>query len=114
VDNGAGFDRADADRIFDRLHRGEGAGERQFGLGLALLREVVTSHGGTVTAQGCPDVGATFTVRQRPSPRRIRRSVDVHLRVVAGVDPVLTRVVRVVGGEPLAGTREVVVLDAGG
>ena len=57
ADNGAGFDPADADR-FDR---GEGAGERRFGLGPALLREVVTSHGGIITPQGRPGVGATFT-----------------------------------------------------
>ena len=63
ADNGAGFDPADADRIFDRFHRGAGAGDRRFGLGLALLREVVTSHGGTITAQGRPGAGATFTVR---------------------------------------------------
>jgi len=63
ADDGAGFDPADADRIFDRFHRGAGAGDRRFGLGLALLREVVTSHGGTITAQGRPGAGATFTVR---------------------------------------------------
>jgi two-component system OmpR family sensor kinase len=62
ADTGAGFDPADAERIFDRFHRGPGA-ERRFGLGLALLREVVTSHGGTITAQGHPGVGAAFTVR---------------------------------------------------
>ncbi|MGA5300122.1 sensor histidine kinase [Nucisporomicrobium flavum] len=76
ADNGAGFDPADADRIFDRFHRGDGAGERRFGLGLALLREVVTSHGGTITAQGRPGAGATFTVRlptvATPDRHRVR------------------------------------------
>ncbi|WP_249713993.1 sensor histidine kinase [Rhizomonospora bruguierae] len=62
-DTGAGFDPADAERIFDRFHRGAGAGERRHGLGLALLREVVTGHGGTITAEGPPGAGATFTVR---------------------------------------------------
>ena len=57
ADTGAGFDPADADRLFDRFHRGAGAGERRFGLGLALLREVVTSHGGTITAEGHPGAG---------------------------------------------------------
>ncbi|BEL04193.1 HAMP domain-containing sensor histidine kinase [Actinoplanes sichuanensis] len=63
TDTGDGFDPADAELIFDRFHRGPGGGERQFGLGLALLREVVTSHGGTVAADGHPGRGATFTVR---------------------------------------------------
>ncbi|MEU8661142.1 sensor histidine kinase, partial [Actinoplanes philippinensis] len=63
TDTGDGFDPADAERIFDRFHRGPGGGERRFGLGLALLREVVTSHGGTIVAEGHPGMGATFTVR---------------------------------------------------
>ncbi|WP_433046433.1 sensor histidine kinase [Dactylosporangium sp. CS-033363] len=62
-DTGAGFDQADAERIFDRFHRGAGAGERRHGLGLALIREVVTGHGGSITASGSPGRGATFTVR---------------------------------------------------
>ncbi|WP_306216203.1 sensor histidine kinase [Actinoplanes sp. RD1] len=63
TDTGAGFDPADAERLFDRFHRGAGAGDRRFGLGLALLREVVTSHGGTIAAECRPGAGATFTVR---------------------------------------------------
>jgi len=63
ADTGTGFDPAEADRIFDRFHRGAGAGDRRFGLGLALLNEVVTSHGGTIEANGRPGQGATFTVR---------------------------------------------------
>jgi len=63
ADTGAGFDPAEADRLFDRFHRGAGAGDRRFGLGLALVREVVTSHGGTIEASGQPGLGATFTVR---------------------------------------------------
>jgi signal transduction histidine kinase len=71
ADTGDGFDPADADRLFDRFHRGAGAGDRRFGLGLALLREVVTGHGGTIAADGRPGQGATFTVRlpaARPAP----------------------------------------------
>jgi len=63
ADTGTGFDPAEADRIFDRFHRGAGSGDRRFGLGLALLNEVVTSHGGTIEANGRPGQGAIFTVR---------------------------------------------------
>jgi two-component system, OmpR family, sensor kinase len=62
ADTGDGFDPADARRIFDRFHRGAGAGDRRFGLGLALLQEVVTGHHGTIVAEGDPGRGATFTV----------------------------------------------------
>ena len=72
TDTGEGFDPVEADRLFDRFHRGPGlpggpggtgGSERRFGLGLALLREVVTSHGGTVEAVGHPGEGARFTLR---------------------------------------------------
>ncbi|MCC2333537.1 sensor histidine kinase [Cellulomonas wangsupingiae] len=63
TDTGPGLDPGDGERIFDRFHRGTGADERRFGLGLALLREVVTSHGGTIRAGGAPGQGATFVLR---------------------------------------------------
>ncbi|MFC7277694.1 sensor histidine kinase [Paractinoplanes rhizophilus] len=61
-DNGAGFAPADAERLFDRFARGHDD-HRRFGLGLALAREVVTGHGGTIQATGDPGGGATFTIR---------------------------------------------------
>ncbi|MFE9343770.1 sensor histidine kinase [Streptomyces olivaceus] len=61
TDTGAGFDPAETERLFERFHR-SGRGGR-YGLGLALLREVVTHHGGTLTATGRPGRGARFTIR---------------------------------------------------
>lgn len=59
-DTGSGFDLAEAERLFQRFHRaGEGG---RYGLGLALLKEVVTGHGGTVAATGRPGRGARFTI----------------------------------------------------
>jgi two-component system OmpR family sensor kinase len=61
-DDGTGFDPADTERIFDRFARGHGD-PRRFGLGLALAREVVTGHGGTIRATGTPGQGAAFIIR---------------------------------------------------
>ncbi|MFV2094530.1 sensor histidine kinase [Micromonospora sp. LOL_013] len=61
ADTGDGFDPDE--RIFDRFHRGTGADRLHIGLGLALLREVVTAHRGTIEAAGHPGTGAKFTVR---------------------------------------------------
>ncbi|MFD7816839.1 sensor histidine kinase [Streptomyces sp. NPDC059785] len=61
ADTGSGFEPAEADRLFERFHRGGDGG--RYGLGLALLREVVTSHRGTVAATGHPGRGARFTIR---------------------------------------------------
>ncbi|MEV0352776.1 HAMP domain-containing sensor histidine kinase [Nonomuraea sp. NPDC050680] len=71
-DDGVGLDPADSERLFTRFV-GQG-----FGLGLALVREVVDGHGGTITADGRLGAGAVFTVRlpadptaapHRPPPR---------------------------------------------
>lgn len=69
TDTGPGVDPDDAERIFDRFHRGPGADDRRFGLGLALLREVVTGHGGTIRVVTRSGEGATFAVRL-PATRR--------------------------------------------
>ncbi|MGC9497294.1 sensor histidine kinase [Streptomyces sp. WG7] len=62
TDTGPGFDPATVEQLFQRFHRGGGDGGR-YGLGLALLREVVTRHRGTVTATGRPGHGARFVIR---------------------------------------------------
>jgi len=61
-DDGAGLDPAQADRLFERFARGEHADARRFGLGLALVKEVVTAHGGEVTVSGGPGRGTAFTI----------------------------------------------------
>ncbi|KOV86789.1 hypothetical protein ADL03_08135 [Nocardia sp. NRRL S-836] len=60
ADTGKGFDPAMGERLFERFQHG--AGEKRFGLGLALVREIVTSHGGAVEAVGHPGRGARFTL----------------------------------------------------
>jgi len=62
-DDGAGFDAADTERLFARFARGDHDDHRRFGLGLALAREVVVGHGGTIEAWGRPGQGAVFSIR---------------------------------------------------
>jgi signal transduction histidine kinase len=63
-DTGAGLDPRDAGRLFRRFAHGDGhsAGTRAYGIGLALVREVVEAHRGRVTVEGAPGEGAAFTL----------------------------------------------------
>jgi CheY-like chemotaxis protein/anti-sigma regulatory factor (Ser/Thr protein kinase) len=66
-DSGIGIEPEMLDRIFNAFDQGDGRITRQFGglgLGLAIVRQLVEMHGGTVTArsQGA-GTGTTFEVR---------------------------------------------------
>jgi signal transduction histidine kinase len=62
----------DADaRVFDRFWRnneGRTRGRGGAGLGLAIVREIVQAHHGTVSAANATDGGAVFTVRLPLAP----------------------------------------------
>jgi two-component system sensor kinase FixL len=59
-DNGPGISPQIADRLFDHFASTKGAGT---GLGLAMCRTIVNSHGGSIGARKNPPRGAAFTVR---------------------------------------------------
>ncbi|WP_285736982.1 SpoIIE family protein phosphatase [Kitasatospora phosalacinea] len=65
ADTGVGVPAAELPHLFDRFHRVEGARARSHegsGIGLALVKELVELHGGTVTVESAPDRGTAFTV----------------------------------------------------
>ncbi|HEV7913380.1 MAG TPA: MHYT domain-containing protein [Albitalea sp.] len=62
-DNGVGFDPAYADKLFSPFHRLHGADRFEgHGMGLANVRRIVLRHAGSVSAQGTPGEGATFSI----------------------------------------------------
>ena len=62
-DSGAGFEREELPRLFDRFYRGKGTNAAGCGIGLALCKTIITRQGGTVTAGNHPQGGAVFTIR---------------------------------------------------
>ena len=65
-DSGPGIPAADLPRIFDRFHRARTAGTQPgTGIGLALARELVVLHGGSITAESEEGFGSTFTITLR-------------------------------------------------
>ncbi|GAA1557224.1 hypothetical protein GCM10009789_08200 [Kribbella sancticallisti] len=87
-DEGPGIAHEDTDRVFDRFFRSgqrqppatvASTGQRRAGLGLAIVRQIVESHGGTVALHSEVGIGSTFilwlpersltnTTRRSPTP----------------------------------------------
>ena len=66
ADTGTGVAAGEMPRLFERFHRIPNAGSRSnegSGIGLALVRELIGLHGGTITADSTEGAGTTFTVR---------------------------------------------------
>ncbi len=65
-DTGIGVAAEEMPRLFERFHRIENARSRSnegSGIGLALVKELVGLHGGTITATSAEGEGTRFTVR---------------------------------------------------
>ncbi len=66
TDTGIGIPTSEMPRLFERFHRIESSRSRSTegsGIGLALVKELVGIHGGTITADSQEGAGTTFTVR---------------------------------------------------
>ncbi len=83
TDDGIGIDRAHLPRLTERFYRGDASRSRDTGgtgLGLAIVKHVVQRHGGELSIQSEPGMGATFRlvlpaarirfIEPAPDPRR--------------------------------------------
>ncbi|MEV0224687.1 ATP-binding protein [Streptomyces sp. NPDC050704] len=66
ADTGSGIAEEDLPRVFERFWRAEKSRSRRTGgsgLGLSIVRQLVTAHGGTVTVTSERGTGSAFTLR---------------------------------------------------
>jgi signal transduction histidine kinase len=66
ADTGIGIPAADRDRLFERFYRSADAvreGVPGTGLGLALTREILHAHGGSIAHENGAEGGSTFVIR---------------------------------------------------
>jgi two-component system sensor histidine kinase BaeS len=66
-DNGCGIPEKDLPHIFERFYKGKDGG---LGLGLAIVQELVTAHGGTISVRSSLTSGTAFRILLPISPGR--------------------------------------------
>jgi PAS domain S-box-containing protein len=101
ADTGVGVPAKEMPRLFERFHRIENARSRSnegSGIGLALVRELVSLHGGTITADSAEGRGTTFTIRlplgSAHLPADALSSAPVPAAVSTAADPYLQEALR--------------------
>ncbi|MEJ2747636.1 MAG: PAS domain-containing sensor histidine kinase [Anaerolineae bacterium] len=70
ADTGTGIEPEDLPFVFDRFYRGQKVGQSSIpgsGLGLALVKQIVELHGGSVTAENRAEKGSIFRVWLPPA-----------------------------------------------
>jgi PAS domain S-box-containing protein len=66
IDSGIGIDPSEHERVFERFYQIDGTETRRYGgvgLGLAVVRDIATAHGGTVEVESELGAGSTFVMR---------------------------------------------------
>lgn len=62
IDDGDGFEYGQEEMVFDRFYKGQKGGS---GIGLALSKEIIEKHGGTIQAINHMNFGAVFKIEFR-------------------------------------------------
>ena len=116
IDDGAGIDQEFLPHVFDRFRQAETAKTRAhggLGLGLAIVRELVHAHHGSVIAESPgKGRGSTFTVTL-PIPAVIPSHIEPANLQVAGTEEPSTAELRILIVDDDADARELIALVLG-
>jgi len=113
-DTGVGIDADELPRLFDRFYRASPTGARSVegsGIGLALVRSLVTAHGGSVGIESESGAGTTVTVTlpaSRTGP--VERPLVVASRSTAYVSEALQWISDGTAGSRREGTRPLILI----
>ena len=72
-DDGGGVSPAELPRLFDRFYRAEGQKSGGVGIGLAIVKEIITRHHGTITAEN-GEKGLRMTISMPMLDRNLTKS----------------------------------------
>ncbi len=72
-DDGGGVSPAELPRLFDRFYRSENQTGNGVGIGLAIVKEIVIRHHGTITAENC-EKGLRMTISMPMLDRNLTKS----------------------------------------
>ena len=72
-DDGGGVSPGELPRLFDRFYRAEGQKSGGVGIGLAIVKEIVTRHHGTITAEN-GEKGLRMTISMPMLDRNLTKS----------------------------------------
>lgn len=64
-DQGMGMDKKEVRKVFERFYRtrrAEQSGEKGTGIGLSIVEQIVTQHGGRIEVESTPGKGSCFTL----------------------------------------------------
>jgi PAS domain S-box-containing protein len=121
ADTGIGVPPQEMPRLFERFHRIENARSRSnegSGIGLALVKELVELHGGTITADSVLGAGTTFVIRlpfgSQHLPAEALATTGSPAAVSATADPFVQEALRWLPAESVAGPDPVAPQDGGG